>query len=335
MQLSEEQRGDRLLDVLTDETYGLRIIVSRLGAELISVARRNPSGDWIGFLHRDNELAGSCRRSPAANARESASCLDTTARVGHSPTSPTGWANHATVMGYFLHRLKDEHSLYRGREIRGGTHSFLRSKLWHPIDSHHDNELTYRITPDDFSTAEYPLKVSLDLTYKLDAGRISVLFRFQNDEPEVTAHVEFGLHPGFEAMSFNSFQFEMPAGLYRRHFSPGNYLSGETEDIQFAGGEMPFEREKLPGSYILELVDVPDRTFTFSDSASGRTVSLDLAGVPYLTLWSDGGAFLCVEPCWGLTDHHEQRAFEDKEGIQKIPAGGELVASFIFEPRLI
>ena len=98
---------------------------------------------------------------------------------------------------------------------------------------------------------------------------------------------------------------------------------------------MPFERAKLPGSYILELVDVPNRTFTFSDPPSGRTVALDLTGVPYLTLWSDGGPFLCVEPCWGLTDHHEQRAFEDKEGIQKIPAGQELAASFSLAPRLV
>jgi len=149
----------------------------------------------------------------------------------------------------------------------------------------------------------------------------------------VTAHVGFGLHPGFAARSFDSFRFEMPAGIYRRHFSPGNYLSGETEDIEFAGGEMPFERAKLPGSYILEFVDVPDRSFTFSDPPSGRAVEFDLTKVPYLTLWSDGGPFLCVEPCWGLTDHHEQRAFEDKEGIQKIPAGGELLAGFRFEPN--
>jgi galactose mutarotase-like enzyme len=304
---SEEIRGDRLLDVLTDDERGLRLIVSRLGAELISVARRNPDGDWIGFLIRDNELA------PPAK----------------------GWANHATVMGYFLHRIKNERTLYRGRELRGGTHSFLRGKTWHRLESNRDNELAYRITPGDFSTTEYPLKVALDLTYRIEGQRISVSFRFKNDEPELTAHIGFGLHPGFAAASFDSFHFQMPAGLYRRHFSPDNYLSGETEDIRFGGGEMPFEREKLPGSYILELVDVPDRRFTFSDPPSGRTVAIDLAGVPYLTLWSDGGPFLCVEPCWGLTDHHKQRAFEDKEGIQEIPAGQSLEASFSFEPRLI
>ena len=302
----EEKRGERLLDVLTDEENGLRLIVSRLGAELISVARRNADGEWIGFLNRDNEIA------PPAK----------------------GWANHATVMGYFLHRIKDERTLYRGQEVRGGTHSFLRGKTWHRVESDRDNKLTYRITPEDFSATEYPLKVSLDLTYRVEGSRISVSFKFKNDEPELTAHVGFGLHPGFAASSFDSFDFQMPAGFYRRHFSPTNYLSGETEDIQFAGGAMPFEREKLAGSYILELVDVPDRTFTFSDPPSGRTVGLDLTGVPYLTLWSDGGPFLCVEPCWGLTDHDKQRAFEDKKGIEQIPAGQELVASFNFEPRL-
>ena len=302
----EEKRDDHLLDVLTDESNGLRLIVSRLGAELISLARRDAQGKWIGFLHRDNDV------TPPAQ----------------------GWANHATVMGYFLHRLKDGRSSYRGREVRGGTHSFLRTKPWHLVPSGGADEgsLTYRITRQDFSDTEYPLEVSLDLTYKIVGNGVQVLFLFKNDEPELAAHVGFGLHPGFAATSFQSFSFEMPAGTYRRHFSPGNYLSGETMDIAFAGGEMPFPKEELPGSYILELLDVPQRIFRFVDSLSGRSVTLELQSVPYLTLWSDGGPFLCIEPCWGLTDHHHQRAFEDKEGMQKIPPGGALQANFVMTP---
>lgn len=306
--LRQEKRGDRLLDVLTDEENGLRLIVSRLGAELISIARRNKAGEWIGFLYRDNDVT-----KPAK-----------------------GWANHATVMGYFLHRLKDGRSLYRGQPIEGGTHSFLRTKTWHLLEDKIDiGAMTYRITPEDFSRSEYPLNVSLDLTYKIEINTVNVAFHFKNREPELTAHVGFGLHPGFAAASFESFRFEMPSGKYRRHFSPDNYLSRETEDIDFAGGEMPFERSKLPGSYILELVDVPQRKVVYVDPPSRRSVVVDLTGVPYLTLWSDGGPFLCVEPCWGLTDQHEQRAFEDKEGIQSIPAGGELRASFTMSPRFI
>ncbi len=296
----EEQRGARLLDVLTDETIGLRLVVSRLGAELISVSRRNKAGAWIGFLHRDNELA-----APAS-----------------------GWGNHATVMGYYLHRLKEGHSLYRGHEIRGATHSFLRTKIWERVESDSPAALTYRMTPQEFSPIDYPLNVSLDLTYRLEGEQLFVNFLFTNEEPQLSAHVGFGLHPGFAAESLATLQLQMPAGTYRRHFSPGNYLTPETEDLRFAGGEMPFPKDKLPGSYILELLDVPDRTFIYADAASGRSVTLNLSGVPYLTLWSDGGAFLCIEPCWGLTDHHEQRPFEDKAGIQRVAPGGTLDAGF-------
>jgi len=305
---SEEKRDGRDLDVLTDEENGLRIIVSRLGAELVSLARINEGGIWTGFLYRDDDLS--------------------------APSQ--GWANHATVMGYYLHRLRNGRSLYRGRELKGGNHGFLRSKTWRLIEPSVDNNasLKYQIMPEDFSASEYPLKVGVDLTYKIDNNKVTVLFEFQNREPELAAHVAFGLHPGFAATSFESFRLQMPRGCYRRYFSPGNLLSGETRDFEFSGGEMPFARNELPGSFILELVDVPRQQFSYVDPPSGRWVTLDLTGVPYLTLWSDGGPFLCIEPCWGLTDHHEQRAFENKQGIQIIPPRGELRASFSMAPQL-
>ena len=305
----EDKRDDRHLDILTDEENGLRLIVSRLGAELISLARVNEAREWTGFLYRDNDLS----------------------------TPSQGWANHATVMGYYLHRLKNGRSLYRGREIKGGNHGFLRFKMWRLAGFSCEGSgasLRYRITPEDFSPVEYPLKVGVDLTYKIELNTVSVLFKFQNHEPELIAHVAFGLHPGFAATSFESFHLQIPRGCYRRYFSPDNFLSGQTRDIEFAGGEMPFPKTELPGSIILELVDVPRPEFSYVDPPSGRWVILDLTSVPYLTLWSDGGAFLCVEPCWGLTDHHEQRAFEDKQGIQTIPPGGELRASFSMTPQL-
>src|SRR5438046_7867002 len=256
---TEDQRENQHLDILTDEENGMRIVVSRLGAELVSLARVNETGEWTGFLYRDNDLS----------------------------TPAQGWANHATVMGYYLHRLKDGHSLYRGREIKGENHGFLRSKTWRFVefcDKGSGAALKYRITPEDFSPVEYPLKVGLDLTYTIESNTVSVLFEFENHEPELTAHLEFGLHPGFAATSFETFHLQMPKGLYRRYFSLDNYLSGETRDIEFAGGEMPFHLSELSGSIILEMVDVPRRQFAYVDPPSGRWVTLDLTGVPYVTL---------------------------------------------------
>ena len=152
---TEENRDGLHLDVLTDEENGLRIIVSRRGAELISMARINEAGNWVGFLYRDADLSVPDR----------------------------SWANHATVMGYYLHRLKNGRSLYRGHEIKGGNHGFLRTKTWHLAGSSTEGSgasLKYQITPDDFSSTEYPLKVSVNLTYQIDANSVGVLFRSED-----------------------------------------------------------------------------------------------------------------------------------------------------------
>lgn len=299
-------RDGHTLDVLTDSIHGIRITVTRLGAELVSLQRRGASGKWTGFLFRDDDVT----------------------------KAASGWNNHATVMGYYVHRIKDERSHYRGHEIRGGTHSFLRHKTFSApeVSLLGTCSLTYRIDPAQIAPHEYPFKVAFALTYSLDRDTLKVTFRFENQEPELSAHVSFGLHPGFAATSIASATVLMPAGKYIRHMAPGNFLSGETQEIDFAGGEMPFDKSKLEDSYLIELKNIALPLFTFVDRESGREVMLNFSGAPYMTIWSNGQPFLCVEPCWGLPDHHEQRPFEQKLGIQEIAAGGTLTRSFTIAP---
>jgi len=300
-------RDGHKLDVLTDGSNdGLRIVVSRSGAELVSLERRDAMGKWTGFLFRDGDV------SKAA----------------------TGWNNHATVMGYYLHRIKNERTLYRGHEIRGGTHSFLRHKIFAApkVDTLDGGLMIYRLDPAQIAEDEYPYKVAFTITYSLNRGVLKVTFHFENQEPELSTHVSFGLHPGFAATSMESAEVLMPAGKYVRHFAPDNFLSGETEEIDFAGGPMPFKKSELEGSFLLELKKVDLPLFTFLDKESGRDVMLNFSGAPYVTIWSSGQAFICVEPCWGLPDHQEQRPFEKKEGIQEIEPLGKLTRSFTIAP---
>lgn len=292
------------LDTL--EIDGLRIAVNRLGAELTSLARRDASGSWCGFLYRDGETA--------------------------PPTS--GWGNHATVMGYFLHRLWKEQSVYRGSVIRGGNHGFLRHFVFDPPEVR-GASLIYRVPANRVPPEAYPLKVALELSYTLSAEGLRVEFVFTNEEPEWDAHLSFGLHPGFAVTSPLTARLELPPGTYVRHFAPGNFLNGETEAIPFAGGPMPFSPEKLPDSYLLGLEGVPERIFTLEDFAAGRRVVLDFSEVPFLTLWSDMSPFFCVEPCWGLPDSNPPVPFEQKAGIQVVPAGGSLRGGFSIQPGFL
>jgi galactose mutarotase-like enzyme len=294
------------LDTLEHAEAGLRITVTRTGAEMVSLARRRPDGTWEGFLYRDGQTA-----APA-----------------------TGWGNHATVMGYFLHRLWQEKSIYRGREIRGGNHGFLRHFRFAAPEVR-DDALIYRVPAAAVPPEAYPLRVSLELSYRLSAAGVTVAFLFTNEEPGEDAHVSFGLHPGFAVTSPLTCRVTFPAGTYVRHYAPGNFLDGRTEDIPFSGGDMPFAREKLSDSYLLGLENVPERVFLLEDFPSGRSVRLDFSEVPFLTLWSDMNPFFCLEPCWGLPDSNPPVPFEQKAGIQVIPAGGTLRRSFTVLPAFL
>jgi galactose mutarotase-like enzyme len=238
-------------------------------------------------------------------------------------------------MGYFLHRLVDERSDYEGDEIRSGNHGFLRSFVFEaPTFDPGARSLTFSVEPERIPKAAYPRAVALRLVYALTSHGVTVSFHFENREDR-TAHVSFGLHPGFAVSSLEKAVLELPAGEYLRLFAPGNFLDGSVESVPVEAGPMPFDKGKLPDSFIFSLQEVPERTFTLRDEVAGREVALDFSEVPYLTLWSDGGPFLCVEPCWGLPDSRPQKPFEDKDGIQVIGAGGSLSSKFSIACRLL
>jgi galactose mutarotase-like enzyme len=290
------------LDIL--EAADLRIVVSRTGAEMISLARRDAAGEWQGFLHRDGETV--------------------------APDS--GWANHATVMGYFLHRLWKEQSNYRGATIRGGNHGFLRHFVFDPPEVS-DATVVYRVPVSRVPPDAYPLKVSLDLSYALSSDGLRVEFLFTNEEAELAAHVSFGLHPGFAVSSLDACRVLLPAGTYVRYLAPGNFLDGRTEKIEFVGGEMPFAKAKLPDSYLIGLEGVPERIIVLEDPNLGRRIGFDFSEVPFLTLWADQKTFICIEPCWGLPDSNPPKPFEEKIGIQKIAPGESLRRGFSISPE--
>jgi galactose mutarotase-like enzyme len=287
-----ELEGHRLHE-LADRESGYRIQVNNLGAELVSVARHVTDNSWAGYLNRDGEV------KPA----------------------PKGWQGHATVMGYFLHRIKGERTFYEGDEIRGGNHGFLRHKRFADpeVALGEQATLSYSLPADQIQPFEYPRKLSFRITYTLHRGTVEVTFAFHNEEMERPCHVSFGLHPGFEISSFEQARVVLPRGTYRRHLAPNNFLSGETVEFESDGATMPFKPFELPGSFLLETIDADSYVVKLLDFERNRQVELDFSDAPYFTIWSDLNPFICIEPCWGLPDHEEQRPFEKKLGIQVVP----------------
>lgn len=295
------------LDQITDEATGIRLAICRTGAEPVSLALRDAAGVWQGFFWRDGEV-----EKPAS-----------------------GWGNHATVMGYFVHRLWKQESVYDGHVIKGGNHGFIRSHAFSaPAVDLQAGTLTYCVEPSDIPADAYPYKVAMRLAYSISCGKLTMTFAFENRENHPVV-LGFGWHPGFAVGSLESARLLMPSGKYVRQLAPGDFLDGSLQEIDFGGGEMPFAKKDLPGSYLLDLALVPERSFVLEAPALGHRIICDYKEAPYLTLWSNGDPFLCVEPCWGLPDSNPPVPFERKKGIQGIPAGGSLRASLSVEPSFL
>jgi galactose mutarotase-like enzyme len=295
---SYEENGQHL-DEVVDLESETRIIVSDHGAELVSVAKRAPGQDWVGNLYRD----------------------------GDTSVPASGWKSHATVMGYFIHRLVGEHTLYEGEEIRGGNHSFIRTKVFdapETILSEETATLRYRLPAEAIDKLEYPRRVGFEIEYVLSGQDLNVVFSFVNQEPDRPAHVSFGLHPGFRVSSIDDARIILPRGTYRRYLAPGNFLSGQTVEFTSAGGSFPCKPFELPDSFLIQPVEVDESVVKLQDLQEGREVQIDLSEAPFFTIWSDLNPFICIEPCWGLPDHKEQEPFEKKVGIQLISPQGTL-----------
>lgn len=300
-----KERGSGPLDVVENLISGVRITIRRKGAEMISLERMRADGTWQGFLYRDG--------------------------VDTPPSS--GWANHATVMGYFLHRLVNEQSNYEGSVIHGGNHGFLRSfDFPAPTFDSGTGTLTYRVATDRIPPDAYPRPVAMALSYTLTGNGVRIQFCFTNESTDRPSHVSFGIHPGFQIDSLSSARIVVPHGRYIRYFAPGNFLNGETEVVDWSGDGMPFDRSKLEESYLLGISEIPNRIIRLE--SGDRRVELDFSEVPFMTLWSSADNFVCIEPCWGLPDSIPQKPFAEKIGIQTIDPGKSLTAGFKISAEL-
>lgn len=243
------------------------------------------------------------------------------------------WQRTAPVLFPIVGALKDMTYNYEGREYRMGKHGIARDLrfelvssqiegLWPSIDL---PSVVLELVSTPGTREVYPFDFSLQIAYTLKDRVLAVTYRVHNTALEGDMYFSIGGHPAFNAElgegscelvfevpeTLNSEIINMDLGLIERNLRP---IIDSSESLRLSPSV--FDRDALIfGS-------LKSRYAMLVNGKSKRSVSISLAGVPKLGVWSDKGPFVCLEPWWGIADYVDSnQQLKDKDMIKKLAPG--------------
>ena len=239
---------------------------------------------------------------------------------------PTHWPRRSPVLFPIVGRLKGDSYMWRGAEYKLGQHGFARDREFRLLLSG-PTALKYELLSDDWSRSRYPFDFALRLGYSLSGARLDISYGVKNTGRDPMPF-SIGAHPGFACPLFDGESF----GDYRlefdrtenavRHFLKDGLLAKETEPFlldqkTFGLSHALFER----GAMIFK--GLRSKKVSLVGPRGGGS-TLDMAGWPYLGIWTKPGApFVCIEPWQGLADPEGFAGeFGQREGTVTLEPGG-------------
>lgn len=228
-----------------------------------------------------------------------------------------------------------------GTEYRLGQHGFARDNEFSAIPSEKADEVWFALESSDNTLRLYPRRFRLEIGYRLQETRLTVLWRVTNTDSR-TMHFHIGAHPAFNYPGFS------PADPLHGYLAFDS-KSLESEMLGSRGCVVDGHRKlDLDHDGFLPLTSHTFdklKTIILANSQVHRVSMLDVHKHPYLSvlfdspvvgIWSPSpeAPFVCIEPWWGRTDHEGYEGeFADRQYTNAIEPYQTFEASYtiIFE----
>lgn len=243
------------------------------------------------------------------------------------------WGRRSPVLFPFVGTVWN--GVYRldGREYPMKQHGFARDREFVPVDSCPDDEAWFRLDSDSETFGLYPRMFSLEIGYRLQGERITVMWRVTNcDRRDMPFHI--GAHPAFNYPAFSAadpvhgYAMMGARELVTQRIREKSCVGPETFPVELdADGMLPLTGDTFSHDALI-----------LADRQAGRVSLLDKERRPYLSLlftaplvglWSPRpeAPFMCIEPWWGRCDRVGfEGSMEEREYIN-ILAPGEIFSA--------
>lgn len=218
------------------------------------------------------------------------------------------WGRHAPILFPYTGKLTGGKMIAKGLEYTGGQHGFARD-VEHTLMEKTADKLVFELHADNQTLQRWPYAFVLRSTFVLEENTVRHTLTVENPV-EPTLKFGIGYHPAFaipfddkhttEDYEFRFDEMESPLCISAR---PNGLLNG-TDYYYLARNtrRVPLT-DHLFDSDSHCMVNLRSKNLAIVEKDTGRRVSCNIEGYPYVLIWSAAAKplrFVCIEPWQSL-----------------------------------
>ena len=220
--------------------------------------------------------------------------------------NPEIWKGTAPVLFPIVGELREGLYSHKGKFYRMTRHGFARTSMFtHESLGDGESSFVLRSSPD--TELVYPFQFELEVRFRIERARLRVSYRVTNRGDEIMPFM-LGSHPAFAlpvdrcALESYYLEFEKAETLDLYHLADG-LLCREPEKTYLKNEKTIRITDTLFDNDALIFENIESREIYIYRDGTGRRLTLDTGGAPYLGIWAKPGApYVCLEPWHGHAD---------------------------------
>ena len=228
--------------------------------------------------------------------------------------NPEIWDGHCPMLFPYCGKLKNNRYILDGKEYTSPKHGFIKN-YDHELFSNEKDKMHFIAYSNEETRKLFPRDFTYETIYSLKENKLIQQVIVTNKSNK---ELRFGLgfHPAFN-MPFNNdkstkdyeIQFEIPqTPVVKDNFTSGpneGLVSGKTYQLVKNSCVIPLNDNMFDADSIC-LSQLTAKTISLVEKDTGKKITVDIEGFPYVLLWSMGGKgslkFLCIEPWLTVQD---------------------------------
>ena len=230
------------------------------------------------------------------------------------------WKRYAPILFPFICSPKDKAYSAKGKAFKmKANHGFARDMEF-AFKEQTENSLSFVLTENAESLAQYPYKFTLEVKYTIEGNRLRVENLVTGGED---MYFYLGAHPAFsfESGGIDGYYVEFDEN---EHIT--QVIGGEQVTLVENGSVLEMSRELFDNDSIP--LEYPNsKAVSLKSHKSGRYVRLEYPVSDCITVWSptgdDRASFVCLEPWTSVPTFYDDEfeAIEDKPHAIKLAQG--------------